>query len=143
VIVVLDTNVIISALLSPSGVPAEIIRRWEANAFEVVVSPELIKELESVLEYPRVSRYLRLSSEQRRSFLKGFVTVAALVEPHSNPQVVRDNPGDNKVLACALAGGADYIVSGDRHLLDLKEYQGIVILPPSAFLLVLDLDNGG
>ncbi len=136
-IVVLDTNVIISALLSPTGAPAEIVRRWEAGEFDAAVSPLLLAELEKALAYPQVTRYLRLSKEQVSTFLKGYSTVAMLVEPQMRLEVVSADPGDDRVLECAVEAGAGFIITGDQHLLDLKEYQGIVILPPAGFLVLL------
>lgn len=136
-IVVLDTNVIISALLSPSGPPAEIIHRWEASEFDVAVSSALVAELEKALAYPHVARYHKLSKEQVDDFLKGYSTVALFVEPQLRLEVVSDDPGDDRVLECAVEAGVSYIVTGDQHLLDLKEYRGIMILPPAGFLVLL------
>ena len=138
-IVVLDTNVIISSLLSSKGAPAEIINRWEANEFEVLTSPPLITELERALTYPRVRQYLTSSPDEIVAFLKRWRTVTTLVEPQMSLDVIDKDPDDNRVLECALAGGASYIVSGNDHLVELKEYQGIIILNPVAFVAVLKL----
>jgi putative PIN family toxin of toxin-antitoxin system len=138
-IVVLDTNVIISALLSSKGLPAQIFHRWEGDEFGVVTSPPLIAELERALDYPQVKRYLTLSQEEIEAFLKRFTTVASVVTPKTTLDVIEKDPADNRVLGCALAGGAEYIVSGNHHLLDLKEYKQVVILNPRSFLAVLDL----
>jgi len=127
-IVVLDTNVIISSLLSAKGPPAEVIRRWEAGEFDVVTSPALISELERALTYPRVRKYLKFSDEEIEAFLKHLKTTAIVVEPQMALDVVEDDPDDNRVLECAVAGDATYIVSGNTHLIDLKTYEQIVIL---------------
>jgi hypothetical protein len=136
-IIVLDTNVIVSALLSPKGAPAEIIRRWEADEFELVTSPPLITELKRALTYEQVQKYLKLSPEEIDAFLKRLRTMARIVEPQLTVEVIKEDPDDNRVLECALTGGAGYIVSGDKHLLDLKEYRQIVILNPAGFLAAL------
>ena len=141
-IVVLDTNVIVSSVLSPTGRPAEIIRRWEANEFDLATSQPLIAELENVLTYQRVSKYFKEPEEKVITLLRRLRTVATAVEPQSTLDVVKQDPPDNRVLECAVGGGASYIVSGDRHLLDLKEYQGIVILNPAGFLAALALEKG-
>lgn len=138
-IVVLDTNVLISALLSATGAPAEIIRRWEAEEFDVAISPALITEFEQALNYPRVRKYLNLSSKEIDAFLKRLKTVAIVVEPPMTLNVIKADPDGDRVLECALAGGATYIVSGNSHLLDLQEYEQIVILNPAGFLAALDL----
>jgi putative PIN family toxin of toxin-antitoxin system len=137
--VLLDTNVLVSALLSDSSPPAEIVRRWEEGAFDVIVSPALLSELERALAYPQVAKYLRLTPDKVDSFIRGYAASASLVEPQIYLYIIESDPGDNKVLECAAAGSADYIVSGDRHLLDMKEYRGIVILPPASFLVLLDV----
>jgi putative PIN family toxin of toxin-antitoxin system len=137
-IIVLDTNVIISALLSPSGPPAEIINHWEADRFEVVTSPPLLSELERVLQYPRVQKHLSRSPDEIAAFTNRFRTVATVVEPQLSLEVIKDDPADNRVLECALVGGAAYIVSGNDHLLDLKDYREIVILNPREFLALLE-----
>lgn len=136
-IIVLDTNVIVSALLSPSGALAEIMARWQADEFEVATSPPLIAELEQVLNYNQVRHHLRQSPEEIAMFLKRLRTVARVVEPQNELEVVHADPDDNRVLECALAGRAAFAVSGDDHLLSLKEYEQIVILNPAGFLSIL------
>jgi hypothetical protein len=138
-IVVLDTNVIVSALLSPGGPPAEIISRWEAEQFEVVTSPPLLGELKRALQYPRVKMSLKRSPADVAAFIERFGKVATVVQPRLTLDMIEDDPADNRVLECAVAGGAAYIVSGDDHLLRIKRYQEIVILSPAGFLTLLDL----
>ncbi len=134
---VLDTNVILSSLLSKQGPPADIIRRWEAEEFEVTTSPHLLAELQRALAYPRIKKYLEGPNQTIGILLKRFGTAATLVEPRSALRVIEKDPDDNRVLECALASHASYIVSGDEHLLALKEYEGIVILSPAQFLFLL------
>jgi predicted nucleic acid-binding protein len=73
--------------------------------------------------------------------IAGLRDAALLVIPTEAPAVIADDPDDDHVLACAVAGEADYIVSGDRHLLTLGEYRGIRILRPAAFLALLDTNS--
>ena len=138
-IIVLDTNVIISALLSPSGPPAEIINHWEADQFEVVTSPPLLSELERVLQYPRVKKYLKRPEGEVAEFITRFRRVATVVEPQLTLEVIEEDPADNRVLECAVAGAASYIVTGNDHLLKIKQYKEIVILKPAEFLTLLTL----
>jgi putative PIN family toxin of toxin-antitoxin system len=133
-LVVLDTNVIVSSLLSTKGPPAEIIQRWEAEEFDVATSPLLLAELERTLAYPKVKKYLERSGEEISTLLKRFGTAASLVDPEPNVQVIKRDPDDNRVLECAKAAGASFVVSGDEHLLALKEYEGIIILSPGEFI---------
>lgn len=138
-LIVLDTNVIISALLSSQGNPAEIIRRWEAGEFDIATSPPLLYELERALNYERVQTYLKLSQEEINQFLNHFQATAITVEPQISLEIVKKDPYDNRVLECALAAGAAFILSGDEHLLELKEHEGVVILSPAGFITVLSL----
>jgi len=136
VIIVLDTNIIVSALLSPHGPPAEIIKLWEADRLEVATSPPLLVELERVLAYPRVREHFA-DPRSVTALLKRFRMVATVVEPETPLDVIGRDPSDNRFLECAVAASASYIISGDDHLLVLGEYRGIVILKPADFLLVM------
>jgi hypothetical protein len=140
-IVVLDTNVIISGLLSETGSPAQIIRRWEAGDFDVAVSPALLSELDRALKYPRVAQYLKFTKEQTSDFFRRYALTANMIEPRVGLDVIRNDPGDNRVLECAVGGNANFIVSGDKHVLDIKEYLGIVVLSPAEFLRLLALQT--
>ena len=135
-VVVLDTNVIISALLSSRCAPAEIIKRWEAGQFEVATSPALLDELERALAYDRVARYLRQRSGTAAALVERLRSIAVVVTPSLDLHVIAEDPADDRVLECAVAGGASYIVTGDAHLLRAREYEGIVILSPAGFLIV-------
>ncbi len=140
-IVVLDTNVVVSALLSAEGAPAEIMRRWEAGAFDVAISPALLGELERVLRYERITKYFQEPLEKIDWLLERFRTVGILVEPELRLDVVAEDSDDDRVIECAVAARARYIVSGDKHLLELGEYAGIVILNPVGFLALLEFSN--
>ena len=142
-IVVLDTNVIISALLSPKGAPAEIINRWEAGEFDVVTSPPLLAELKRALEYGRVKKHLNQPRKTVATLIKRLETVATVVAPPPSLGVIEEDPADNRVLECALASKASYIVTGDAHLLKLKEHQGVIILNPAGFLAMARLGKQG
>jgi putative PIN family toxin of toxin-antitoxin system len=140
VIVVLDTNVVISALLSSSGTPAQILAAWEDERFEVATSPALLDELERALGYERVRKYFKQPGAKITSLLKRFKSVGILVESQFELDIIPEDPDDNRVLECAVAANAVYIVSGDEHLLGLKKYREIIILPPAGFIALLALE---
>lgn len=142
-IVVLDTNVVVSALLAPSGNPAEIIKRWEADEFSVAVSNPLLDELENTLKYPRISKYLLWNQETINLFINHYARISTFIEPKVKITVIEKDPDDNRVLECAVASSVSYIVTGDQHLLELKEYQGIVILAPAVFVALLKAEEKG
>jgi uncharacterized protein len=136
-IVVLDTNVILSSLLSSAGPPVQVIRAWESDEFSVATSLPWLAELQRVLDYPKVKRYFKHSAEIVKALLERFETVAIRVEPDFRLDVIKRDADDNRVLECAKAAGAQYIVSGDEDLEQLKEFEGIVILSPAQFMTVL------
>ena len=131
--VVLDTNLLVSYLIAHRPPLAEIIDVHLAHGdFTLLTAPVLLEELDRVLQYPRLQRYY--DAETRLRFV---ALVAALSEmmdlPDEAPRICRD-PADDWVIACAVAGDADVIVSGDRDLLDLKSVGDIPILAARDFL---------
>jgi putative PIN family toxin of toxin-antitoxin system len=106
--------------------------------FELVVSDEILAEYERVLKYPRIRRRHGLAHDEIAALIAEFRRFATVVEVTERLSVVADDPADDKYLACARAGGAAFIVSGDRHLLDLREHVGIRVLSPRAFLALVD-----
>ena len=138
---VLDANVIVSALISGKGAPARILRAWENERFDLVVSPPILEEVERVCRYPKIQDRYNLPEESIQQFLGLIAGQAILVNPREEIQIIEIDPPDNRYLECALEGGAEFVVTGDRHILDLGEYRGVTILPPAGFLVVLDLEN--
>ena len=140
-IVVLDTNVFISALLSTKGSPSKIIDRWEADEFDIAISKPMLDELERALGYERVKKYFKGPQERISALLKRLKTVGIFVDPQIELQVIEDDLDDNRVLECALVANAACIITGDEHLLTLEEYQGIQVIPPAGFIALLDFWN--
>lgn len=135
--VVLDTNVLISAFISRTGAPAQIFALWRNGEIEILVSPESLAELQRVLTYPRVQRYLQYTPEQIERFLT-LLQSAEMVESAEDVVVVDDDPDDNKFFAIAVAAQAQYIISGDKaHVLPVGQYQGIQVVTPGTFLQIM------
>ncbi len=134
---VLDTNVLVSAVLSDAGPPGSILRAWRAGSFQIVTSPPLLSELEAVLARPRIARRLGWSETERSAFVVALGESAMIVAPKKEIALIDADPADNRVLEAAAEAGADYIVSGDRHLLDLGSYEGIDIVTPARFAAIL------
>lgn len=127
---VLDTNVLISAV----GWRGAAYHVWEAclqGRHHLVTSRELLDEIERVLARPR---FAFLPEEERQLFLVSLTAIVELVAPPTRLDVIKDDPTDNRVLECAVEGQVDVILSGDRHLLDLKAYHAIPIVTAKAFL---------
>lgn len=134
---VIDTNVVVSWLISPTGTPARVFDLLHQAAFQVVISPTILAEYRRVLLYERIVRQHRLTVNEIDDRLEELRELGVVVEPQDRLYVIPEDPSDNKFLECAVEGEADYIVSGDRHLLRLGRYQGIEILPPAAFVMVV------
>jgi hypothetical protein len=136
--VVLDANIVASALIRPAGPPGRILGLlFGEGAFELVLSPAIVDELRRVLRYPRVRKRLTLSEVELDGFLLGLELLAVPVAGESTLAVVRADPDDDKYLAAAVEGLAEVVVSGDDHLLALERYEGYVILNARAFLRLL------
>lgn len=133
----LDANVLVSAILSPKGTPAKVLTAWQAERFHLVLSEAILDEIDRVLRYPRIARRHRWSEERLRGFIEDLAHLAIMTPGATQLAVIAEDPPDDRYLECAIEGEADYIVSGDQHLLELGEYQGIKILTPRAFLDVL------
>lgn len=138
-IIVLDTNVLISSFLSPSGTPAEIVKLWRGEELDLAISPDLLGELREVLAYERVQKYVKKSPEQIEVLIKSLALIGVFVDPRFTLDVITEDPDDNRVLECAVASRASFIVSGDKHLLALNTYQGIKIFTPKGFLVVFEM----
>lgn len=135
--VVLDANVLISAILTSKGHPAKILNKWKAGAFDVVISLSILEEIERVIFYPKIKRRLTWSDLEINDFLLGLAQFGIMVSKEPKVDVIREDPTDNKYLACAQKGGADFIVTGDQHLLRLRDHEGIDIVTPKGFLNIL------
>ena len=136
--VVIDTNVLVSAFLSPRGVPARIFKRLEQEAFELLLSEQILHEYAVALRYERVKKVHKLTDEQIVRLLEDLRTSATIIKPTRSLTVVAADPDDNKLFECALAGGAQFIVSGDAKVQAVKHYQGIEVLSPTLFLALIE-----
>jgi putative PIN family toxin of toxin-antitoxin system len=134
---VLDTNVLVSGLISPSGPPSQVVDLWLGGGYILVTSLYLVEELTHVLAYPRIRARLRLKDDEIEVLLAALLSEAEIVPGRlSLPGVTRD-PKDDPVVACAVESAAEYIVSGDDDLLTLHPYQGISIVTPRRFVQIV------
>jgi putative PIN family toxin of toxin-antitoxin system len=126
---VLDANVLVAALLSGSGAPAQIISRWLGGEFELVASEALLAELERALGYPKIRK--RIAEDEAGAFVSLLRQAARLAADPEVPARRSADPGDDYLLALAEAERA-VLVSGDQHLLALAGE--LPIVTPRAFL---------
>jgi uncharacterized protein len=129
--VVLDTNLLVSALIG-TGLPRQLLDAAKAGDFELYTSEVLLSELLDVISRAKfITRLDRIGSTPR-IFVQDIRDLAKVVEPHNVPRVVLSDPDDDHVLAAALEGHVDLIVSGDkRDILPLGSYEGIPIVSAS------------
>ena len=128
--VVIDTNVVISALLF-GGEPGELIPLWKSGSIKPLASKEMVDEYLRVLTYPKFG----LTPEEINFLLyQEIVPYFEIVRPKPGRVIIGDDPSDDKFIRCAEAGRAKTIISGDQHLLRLKSFGAISILTPVQFL---------
>lgn len=133
---VLDTNVFLRALLNPHSRCGRLLDEL-ADRYELVVSPAIIREIVEVLHRPRLrAKFPQLADINLQQIL-GLFEKAEVVTPKSVPAVCRD-PDDDEFLACATEGRADFLVTEDQDLLDLRSHQGIRICRPVDFIAELE-----
>ena len=128
--VVLDTNVTISAFFW-KGHPRTVFQLVGTGEIIMLVSADMESEFIRVLGY----RKFGLSAAEMVPFIGHIRNRAEFVETDRKLSVVAADPTDNVFIECAINGSADYIISGDRHLLDLTQYNGILIIKPKEFLI--------
>lgn len=128
--VVVDTNILVSALLQPRSVPRKAFSKANENAF-FLASEETLREAEEVLSREAFDRYVQ--PEERRRFWAAYARKVLLEEITERVEACRD-PDDDKFLELAVSGNADVIISGDEDLTVLHPFRGIPILTPSEFL---------
>jgi putative PIN family toxin of toxin-antitoxin system len=133
---VLDANIYVSAYARPEGPPGLIIRRFlQDRAFELVLSAEIAAEVLQALAYPKVLKCARTNVETDLWF-EDLLMLAEFVADQAI-DAVSDDPDDDKYVAVAIEGRGSFVVSGDPHLLDIKEHRGVRIVNPRAFLDLL------
>jgi len=133
--IVLDTNVLVSAVLSPNGKPAQILTMVKTGDLQLIVSSEIIDEIKEVFLYPQIKKrnpFLQ-TPQQIEKFLGDLLKFAEVTPGECKVNVVSD-ASDNKFLECALEGEANFIISGDKHLKELRVFEGIEIVDPDEFL---------
>jgi len=126
--ITLDTNVVVSALISP-GTSRQVLELARSGAVTLILSPFILEETADVLRSK-----MGWDDGRIRTVLEMIEGLSTLVRPKKSLSVVKEDAQDNRIVECAALGRADYLVSGDKHILSLKEYQGIRFLTPRGLL---------
>ncbi|MBI2630229.1 putative toxin-antitoxin system toxin component, PIN family [Candidatus Pacearchaeota archaeon] len=130
--VVLDTNVFISGIFWERNFCSQIIDKWRKGAFQLVNSIKLIEELVKTFRSFKISMPEDMIEEWKNSIIENSI----MVDPIMAIKAVKDDPEDDKFIEAAVYGEADFIVSQDKHLLNLREYNKIKILKPEEAVLI-------
>lgn len=125
---VLDTNIIISSALG--GALVLILEKWDQGEFTVIVTSDILREYFEVLNRPK----FKLKQETIDKITRYIYQFSEFVVPEERIQVIEADPADDKFLEAAIAGKVDFIVSGDLHLLELKEFRSIPIISGREFM---------
>ncbi len=126
---VLDSNVIISALLF-GGKPRLVFDLVLSGKIDLAISEPILEEIQEVLLRPK----FKLSKSFVKEFIKELEEIAKIVEPKRKLKVVKSDPDDDMIIECAIEAKANYIISGNKHLFELKSFEGIIILTPAEFI---------
>ncbi|MBN2422815.1 putative toxin-antitoxin system toxin component, PIN family [Candidatus Woesearchaeota archaeon] len=127
--IILDTNIYISAV-AWGGNPDKIMQKAINGEYKIYLSVNQLKEIKRVLAYPR----LKFTNQQQQDFLSFLYKLCIIIEPSEKVNVVKEDHDDNLVLEPAIDNKIDYIISGDNHLLNLKEFKGAKIIKATEFL---------
>lgn len=130
---VVDANVLISSVIAPLGPSRRIFEAWRDGAFVLVTSPGILEEVSRRLAHPRIAKRYAISDEDRTA-VRRLLAAEATITPGTLAVSVTRDPTDDKIIAAALEAGAGYIVTGDKDLLTLGEYEGVAIVSPARFL---------
>ena len=131
--VVLDTNILISAIVF-GGKPRQVLEAAIKGHIQLVLTEEITGEMTGVLE----GKKFQYPKEITDLIIQELEVLAEIVKPKARIMVIEKDPEDNRLLECAQKSHADYIVSGDMHLLEIKDFKATKILTPEEFLATLD-----
>jgi putative PIN family toxin of toxin-antitoxin system len=131
--VVVDTNVLVSGAIQKKGFPYKVVKAWEDDVLALVTSGPLIDEVDKVLHYDKIRVRYSLKGEEIKQILLNLMRYSIFISNPPKLNVIKEDPSDNSILAAAIGGKADYIISGDSHLLNLAVYKGISIVTPKEF----------
>ncbi len=138
---VLDTNTLVSAVINtPFSVSQEVYQNFINRKFVLIISPLILEELDEVIHRKSVTKFHKRPDKELQEVIKDLTNMSYLVPGVTKIEVVRDSD-DNMIVAAAIEGKADYIISRDGDLLDLKSYRGIKIITPEEFMGILRLSK--
>lgn len=137
--ITIDTNILISATFW-EGEAYRIIQLIEQKKIQCFISKEILKEYNKVLHSDEIIEKIEEKHLTIKSITIKVIEMCGLVEPRRKINIVKDDPDDNKIIECAVEANVDYIVTYDeKHLLKIREFEGIKIISPTEFLRILSV----
>lgn len=127
--VVFDTNIYISALHFRGSIPRKILELADTGYFQLFISKQIIAEIRGVLRVKFKYELVKLALMEEL-----ILSICELVEPKNRISFIKEDPDDDKILECAVEGDTEIIVSGDKHLLKVHTYKGIIVKSARNFL---------
>lgn len=131
--VILDANIVVSALLKPHGLQSIILQKGLAGSFQIILSEKIFLEICRVLQYEKIAKRMPFTLRQIKKILERITDSASWIADEIEVKLCED-PDDDIYLACAKESQADYLVSGDQHLLKLKKMDSTAIVTTRWFL---------
>lgn len=133
-----DVQALVQGFISRKGAAGTLLASWERSETDLITCKEILDEFQTVLARPHIrKRFPHVSDNSVETFSAALKGSTVFMIPDEIPRAVSDDPDDDIVLACAVAGNADYIVTRDHHLLELGMHRGIPIVTPEAFAAIL------
>jgi len=133
-----DVQALVQGAIAPKGAAGALIASWERRETALVLCEEIVAEYEAVLSRPHIAnKFAYISPATISASAAALREQSIFVTVKEVPRVVPDDPDDDVVLACAVVGHAEYIVSRDNHLLKMGAYQGIPIISAESFARIL------
>jgi len=129
---VIDTNVLISGMLW-RGMPFRLLRRVEEGNLTIYTSLDIMTEVYRVLNYPKFQQYIDNQQTSSGELFAKIESLCTIIHVEPFVKGVCSDVDDDKFISCALAADVEFLVSGDKHLLDLKQYQSVRILTAREF----------
>jgi len=131
--IVLDTNTWISALIW-GGKPATIIKAAEQGTINIFITEPLIEEINQVLKYPKIKKIYHPQTTHQQLIEQILKNTKFVETTTAKLEVIKEHPADNKIIECAVSAKADYIISGDKHILNIITYKKTQILTANDFI---------
>lgn len=136
--VVLDANIYASALMKSEGPPGQVLKSIiGGEKYELVISQAILDELQRVLFYPKIYSRIKRTENELMAWLDSLSMISLTVVPrHAYPPIVNEDLDDDIYIIAALESQSSYIVSGDQHLLKIRQFENIQIITAADFLLL-------